>query len=207
MSPLDDAGLNDLPPDLASRVRAELDSGERLVWVGQPRPDLYVRKAFVLVPCGVFFAGFAVFWIAMATGILGFAKAQANAPPAPFGLFAVFPLCGLPFVLIGLGMIASPVWLRVMARKTVYALTDRRAIVWEPAWVGNPTVRSYAAAGLGKMSRVEGRDGAGDLVFEEFTTTSRDSHGNVNRTTTRRGFLAISEVRKVEELVRLTLLG
>jgi hypothetical protein len=90
-----------------------------------------------------------------------------------------------------------------MARKTVYALTDRRAIVFEPQLFRTVQVRSYTAAGLGAMSRVERGDGSGDLVFEEYTTRG----SNNTTTTTRRGFLAIANVHQVEGLIRKTLLG
>ena len=180
----------DLSPDLARRLDAELAPGERLVWVGQPRPDLATRPAYFLVPFGVVFTAFALLWTAGALCLSA-------------GLLAP---CGLPFVAVGAGLIASPVWLRRRARETLYALTDRRAVVWEPGWFGSVAVRSYSAPGLGRMSRHERADGSGDLVFEEFTTVSHTGDGP-HTSTTRRGFLAIDDVHAVEDLVRRTLLG
>src|SRR5207237_9018675 len=109
-----------LPPDLAARVDAELAPGERLVWTGQPRPDLAARPAFCLLPFGIVFGGFAVVWMVMA----GVVTAGFLAP------------CGLPFLAIGIWLMFSPLWLRRMARNTAYGLTDRRAVVWEPGWFG-----------------------------------------------------------------------
>ena len=61
-----------------------------------------------------------------------------------FGAFGVlFPLFGLPFVMVGVGMLSSPFWLRRRAKRTCYALTDRRAILWEAGWFGSVEVRSY----------------------------------------------------------------
>jgi len=179
-----------LSPELADRVAAELAPDERLLWVGQPRLDLATRPAFFLVPFGVVFAGFALVWMVGAVLLTG-------------GLLAP---CGLPFIAVGIGFIASPVWLRRRARKTLYALTDRRAIVWEPGWFGAIAVRSYTAAGLGRMSRTERSDGSGDLVFEEILTISSTSEGT-RWHTTRRGFLSIDKVREVEEMVRQALLS
>ena len=179
-----------LPPELERRVADELAPGERLVWTGQPRPDLAMRPAGCLVPFGIVFAVFAVFWMVGATVVTG-------------GFLAP---CGLPFLGVGIALIASPAWLRRQARNTVYALTDRRALVWEPGWFGSVTVRSYTAAGLGHMSRSERADGGGDLVFEEFSTTNYSNDGPRSYTT-RRGFLGIDRVRAVEELVRQTLLS
>ena len=172
-------------PDVLDRVAAELEDGEKLVWAGQPRVDLMVRKAYFLVPFGVVFTGFSAVWIVVALVLTA-------------GLLAP---CGLPFAAIGIGMILSPIWLRSMARKTVYLLTDRRAIVFHPRIFGRTTVQSFTAAGLGQMARSERSDGSGDLIFEEFRTGSGDS-----ARTEQRGFLAVDDVKRVEELIRQTLL-
>jgi hypothetical protein len=191
-----------LSPELETRVRSELQPGERLVWVGQPRPDLVVRASCFLVPFGLVFGGIAVFFIIMATTMMG-GPANVGAP----GFFRFFPLCGVPFVLVGLLLVASPIWLRRRAEKTVYALTNQRALIWEPGLFGNFTVRNYTAAGLGHVSRTERADGSGDLVFEEYVTYGTDGQGHGTASTIRRGFLGINDVRKVEELIRLTLLS
>src|SRR5260370_1371922 len=90
-----------------------------------------MRPAFFLVPFGLLFGGFAVFWV----GSAAFLGAEGVG-----GFFACF---GVPFVLVGLALVLSPVWLRKKAANTVYALTDRRAVLWEPGWFGAVTVRSY----------------------------------------------------------------
>jgi hypothetical protein len=179
-----------LSPELADRVAAELAQDERLLWVGQPRLDLATRPAFFLVPFGIVFACIALVWMGGAVLLTG-------------GLMAP---CALPFIAVGIGLIASPVWLRRRARNTLYVLTDRRAIVWEPGWFGAIAVRSYTAAGLGRMSRIECSDGSGDLVFEEVLTISSTSEGTHSHTT-RRGFLCIDKVREIEDMVRQTLLS
>jgi len=184
------SGIESLSPDLANRLNAELAPDEQLFWVGQPRLDLATRPAFFLVPFGIVFGGFALVWMVGAGALTG-------------GLMVP---CGLPFLAVGLGLIASPVWLRRRARNILYALTNRRALVWEPGWFGASTVRSYAAAGLGRMSRTERSDGSGDLVFEEFTTVSNSGNG-MHSSTTRRGFLGIDNVREVEDMVRRALLS
>jgi hypothetical protein len=173
-----------IPSELADRVARELEPDEKLLWAGQPRLDLATRPAYLLVPFGCFFTGFSLLWI-VGAGLM------------TLGLLAP---CGLPFIAVGIGMLASPVWLRSMARKTIYAVTDRRAIVWQPGWFGRVAVQSFTAAGLGQMSRVERADGSGDLVFQVHTTGYGD-----NTRTERRGFLAIDHVKEVEDLVRKTL--
>jgi hypothetical protein len=202
---MDDFAWNDtgLPPELADRVRAELRPDERLVWAGQPRPDLMARGAWFLVPFGGCFALFALIWIGISAGI-GFGFQGFGQGAGAFG--GLFGLCGLPFLLIGIFFLFSPVWLRKQARRTVYALTDRRAVVWAAGWFGTQTVYSYGPGSLQRMLRTERADGAGDLVFEEFVTYGTDSHGARTATTNRRGFLAVDRVRELEDLVRRTLL-
>jgi hypothetical protein len=193
--------MDDLPAPLASRVQAELRSGERLVWTGQPVPTRFARPAIGLVLFGIPWTAFAVFWIVMASGMMfGGIGLAGN------GFFACFPLFGIPFVLIGIGLLTSPLWMRRKARQTVYALTDRRAIIWAAGWFGGVEVRSYTGEGLGKMVRRDYPDGTGDLVFEEVVSVGRDSDGYMRTRRTERGFIAIREVREVEELVRRTLL-
>ena len=193
-----------LPPELDTRVRSELRDGERLLWVGQPNPGRFARQAIPLVLFGIPWTAFSVFWMVAASGILfaGFGAAGG------FGAFFVcFPLFGLPFVLIGLWMLSSPYWYRRQARQTCYALTDRRAILWQASTFGSISVRSYGPEALGKIHRTERPDGGGDLIFEEIITIGRDSDGGTTRNTTRRGFLAIDEVRRIEELLRKALLA
>jgi hypothetical protein len=195
-----------LSPQLKAQIEAELAGDEKLVWLGQPVVGRYARKSIPLVIIGLFFTGFSLFWMGLSGGAAWFGQGPGagGVPGGGIGavLFGCFPLCGLPFLLIGLGMVVSPWWMRGLARRTCYAITERRAIIWEPSLFGVRQVRSYTASGLGALSRVERGDGIGDLVFEEFRT--RNSDGNTQ--TTRRGFLAIANVHEVENLLRKTLL-
>ncbi len=192
-----------LPADLDARVRSEMRGGERPLWVGQPRPGRFARRSIPIVLFGIPWTAFAVFWMAAASGIL-FGGFAGNGGPGGFEAFlACFPLFGLPFVLVGLGMLSSPYWLVRQARRTCYALTDQRAILWQAGQFGSVSVRSYTSEALGKTHRTEYADGSGDLVFEEVVTVGRDSDGD--RTTTRHGFMAIGNVREVEELLRRVL--
>jgi len=196
-------GNSYLPPELDSRVRSELNRGERLLWVGQPRPGRFMRMAIPIVLFGLPWTAFSIFWMVGASGLLfgGFGKG----PPGAFRV--LFPLFGLPFVLIGLAMLSSPFWLRRKAKRTCYALTDRRAILWQPGWFGGVEVRSYGPEDLTKIHRTQYADGSGSLVFEEFITFGRNSDGHTTRSTTRRGFMYIEGVRAVEELLRQALLS
>ncbi len=194
----------DLAADLNDRVRSELRDGERLLWVGQPRPGRFARQALPIVLFGIPWTAFALFWMAGASGVL---FGDFGVGRGAFGAFRIlFPLFGLPFVLIGLGMLSSPFWLRRRAKRTCYALTDRRAILWEAGWFGSFEVRSYGPAELQKIRRVEYPDRGGDLVFEEVITIGRDTDGDRTTNVKRRGFMGIDQVREIEEMLRKALL-
>src|SRR6185295_1976399 len=107
-----------------------------------------------------------------------------------------FALFGIPFILIGLGMFSSPYWVARSAKKTVYALTNRRAIVFAGGWW--TSVRSFSPDRLNDLSRVQRSDGSGDLIFESRVNYGSDN----NRRTTEAGFMAIPNVKHVEDLVR-----
>lgn len=200
-----------LPLELEAAVRAELRDDEQLLWVGQPRPSCYARRSIFLVLFGIPWTAFALFWMAGASGML-FAGTRTSPGGAGVhggvvALFSCFPLFGLPFVAIGLGMLSSPYWLRRQARRTCYALTDRRAILRQAGVFGSVDTRSYEPAALGRIHRREYAGGCGDLVFEEVVSFGRDSDGDRTTNTTRYGFLAIEEVREVENLLRTALLS
>jgi hypothetical protein len=214
MSTNDYAGKGTLPPELDQRVQAELSPGERLIWVGQPRPDLFRGQTIFLSVFGAVFGGFALIFFLVGAGMAAvFASlGGAAAGDAAGGLAGCFPLffClfSIPFLLIGGWMLLAPVWMPKRIRRVIYALTDRRTVLWEPNWFGGGyTVRSYTREGLGRMYRVDKVGAAGDLVFEEYYTTSTNTSGYTTSNRTQRGFLGIDRVREVEELVRLTLMA
>lgn len=188
-----------LPPDAQRRLTAELQPGERLVWADAPRPRYFTAPALVAFLFAIPWTGFAVFWVVMAGGMAWFSGGD-DRTPAPF---KIFPLFGLPFILIGIGLLSSPIWMRRKLLRTVYAVTDRRAIVFEgSALTSAVTVRSFLPERLTSMARTERADGSGDLVFEQF----RQRVGSGSTTVTR-GFQSVGQVREVEALIVETLLA
>jgi hypothetical protein len=189
-------------PELQQLISNELRSGEKLVWAAQPLPRVFRRQSIGIVLFGIPWTAFAIFWMTTAAwgvwGHGGYNHAGSNLP----GPFVFFPLFGLPFVLIGLGMLSSPFWLSRQARRTVYVLSDQRAIVITgKALGGGVTVQSFEPDRLTSMERSQRADGSGDLVFESFV--QRQGRGS---NTIRRGFIGIENVKQVEELIRESLL-
>lgn len=184
MIPTDDF----LPVELATLVDAELGKGERIVWIGQPIPSRLARSTLPIVLFGIPVTAFAFFWIVTASGIRGLGF------PGPSCFFVLF---GIPFVLVGLGMLTSPVWMYLKAGRTVYAVTDRRALVIDGGLFGGMTVRSFEPASMTGLTRTQFADGSGNLIFQrEYRPGGR--HGRFIAI----GFFAIPDVKAVEDHIR-----
>ncbi|TDK24076.1 PH domain-containing protein [Arthrobacter crusticola] len=102
--------------DAWNRLRPILRPGEQIYWVGQPDPRIHFTSAdALLVPFSLMWGGFALVW-----------ETQAILKGAPI----FFILWGVPFVLIGLYLIAGRFYVKRRRKlRTVYGLTNSRAIV------------------------------------------------------------------------------
>ncbi len=178
---------NDLPGDVAALLEAELQPGERITWVGQPIPGRFARGSIGIVLFGIPWTAFAIFWIAGASGF--------HLPDFSNGS-ELFPLFGVPFVLIGFGMLSSPYWMRRKAGRTAYVITDKRALILDGGSWRSTTIRSFEPHRLGDIRRVQNPDGSGDIIFE------RPWASDGSKQTTDHGFLAIQDVKNVESLIR-----
>ena len=184
MIPTDDF----FPVELTALVDVELGKGERIVWIGQPIASRLARSTLPIALFGIPFTAFAFFWIVTASGMRGLGFA------GPSGFFMLF---GIPFVLVGLGMLTSPLWMYFKAGRTVYAVTDRRALVIDGGLFGGMTVRSFEPARLTGLYRTQFADGSGNLVFQrEYRPAGR--HGRFVEL----GFLAVPDVKAVEDHIR-----
>jgi hypothetical protein len=149
--------MTDLPERLQSAVNTELRSGERLHWMDRPVPRFFAAKSVVSFVFGIPWTAFALFWTAGAAGF--------RLPDFSEGLsfFHLFPLFGLPFIAVGIGMLLAPVFQRLGMERTVYLLTDRRAIMIEG--VRTTKVRDIALRDIADTTRYERQDGRGDIQF------------------------------------------
>ena len=132
-------------------------------------------------------------------------------------LFAVlfFVLC-VPFFLIGFAALTSPIWEWQAARKTVYLVTDKRAISIQPGWSSmfsshlrderaismqggwSPIIRSYLPDQLKNLYRKQRAFGTGDVIIE--IRLWRDSDGD--QRSEEIGFLGVRSPREAENMLR-----
>jgi hypothetical protein len=180
------ADLYKLPPELQKRAQAELKPGEIVSWAGQPVPGRYARGTGYAWLFFIPWTGFALFWIAGAAGF----KVPDFSSGRDF-----FPLFGVPFVLVGISGLSSPLWMRRRAASVVYVVTNQRAFSIEGR--RTLTVRSYLPAQLAAITRREYPDGTGDLVLQAQIETLRRGGG----TTREYGFIGVTDVKTVGRLL------
>jgi len=95
-----------------SRLDKLLKANEKVLWSGKPVKTPFIFPGLVAVPFGLFFTGFSIVWMMMAS--------QA---PSPFRLF------GLIFFFVGFGAIfGAPIRQFVAYKNTEYLITDQRII-------------------------------------------------------------------------------
>ena len=172
--------------DIEQQLRAELDSGENIVWETQAKPAFFTARA-------IFPAIFVVVWLA----IVGVSMSTSfNRHPGPQN-FIPFVFFGIVFFLV----IGAPLLRRLGNQKTYYLVTNRRALI---ITLGRTKkVLSYYAAKLQSLERREKADGSGDIVFER-SMGANPWGGNYrsNSYLQEVGFMNIPDVKNVEGMLR-----
>ena len=86
----------------------------------------------------------------------------------------------------------------VVALKTVYVLTNKRAICFNKNWKGYE-ISAYYQNKLQSMKKVIHGKGAGDIIFEEIQRRNVEPGSFGPK---KIGFISISNVNNVEDLIR-----
>ena len=171
-------------PQLQRLVEPDLDTGERLLWVG--RPD---SKRMALQTIGSFVFGIA--WTAFAIHFIW--NWLKPFPGQPFNFRYDWDLPMLifmvPFVGLGFAMLLAPLSTYLKALRTVYAITDRRILIIVAG--ASRSIQSYSERDMGHIVRVERANGTGDLFFAQGTSEGKGDGK----------FVGIPEARSVEALL------
>jgi hypothetical protein len=179
-----------IPKKLRKKVDDELHSGESIKWIGQPVPRFFTASAIGSLLFGIPWTSFALFWM---YGASGFRLPNLRTGLQPQHFFALF---GLPFVLVGFGMLSSPLWTWQAARDTVYLVTDERVITIQGG--KTTTIKSYLPEKLDGIYRNERNDGTGDVIIE--IRRWKDSDGDQRQEEI--GFIGIRNPREVENILK-----
>jgi hypothetical protein len=175
-------------------VNDAISPGEKLLWSGRPNPKRVMMQldSLILVVFSIPWTAFALFWVYAAAGfkIPDFSKA---------GFEVLFPLFGVPFVLIGFGLMFSPLWKYLKAKQTIYVITDKRCLII----VNNPRAKRVEVIlpqEMGNFEIKERVDRTGDLIFARENYVNQNGQSNVKQN----GFWGIPEVRDVEQILENT---
>ncbi len=172
-----------------SSLRRQLDPGESLLWVGAPRQGVVTREYdVILVPVGLFFLGFAVFWEVTAITMA--------APP-------LFVIVGCLTIVVGLYLVTGRFLIDARARiSTLYGLTSHRVIIITGS--RRPRTTSTRLEDLAYTELRERLDGTGTILLDRprgTTFSSSDFHwpGLTRKTPS---FELIDNARSVYEALR-----
>lgn len=172
-----------LPRRMRRIIAETLEPGEETLWLARASPRLFTVRTFAPFGLGVMvllFMGYAA-WERSRN------PSPANDPDSPI-MFALF-------CLVGAGLASVPLLAWLIGRRTVYAVTDRRALIIED-W---PTkrIRSFGPGEL-RWNRRDNFLGRSDIVFGS-EVTSYEVNGDNTRDY---GFLNIKDAGTVERLLR-----
>ena len=180
------------PIELDNALRGELSAGERLIWSAQPIASRLVG-GFGIWLFAIPWTLFALFWESAA--FLPWVSSSHTPDTMKWSFGIVFPVFGLPFILIGLWMLWKPIKAMRLTRSTVYGLTNRRIIRLVAA--RKREVASVLLDQIGPMTRSEAPDGSGHLRIQ---THSRID-GDGDRITERFEVLGVPDVARLERLI------
>jgi|LNFM01.1.fsa_nt_gb hypothetical protein len=184
--------VNDLPLWMRDAVNREFP-GERILWAGRPSATRTFLVSLLIWLFAIPWTAFSLGWVWMAFGGWRSGKLPKDGMETIFGV--VVPLFGLPFVLVGLGLMALPFLAWLSARRTAHVVSDNRLVTLR---IGRKLkVKSYVLAAVARTERTEWRDGSGTLkVVAGYFRDSEDCTKEQIEM-----LYGIPEVRKVERLL------
>ena len=171
-------------------IARELAANESLLWYGAPRQGIRFRASDAfMIPFSLLWGGFAMLW-----------EATVVVSHAPL----LFELWGIPFVAIGVYMIAGRFWVDSMLRaRTAYGLTNTRAII--VSGLRSRSVKSLPLKTLSVVALTERSDKSGTITLGPASPFSRFNGvaswpGSASTVTP--AFEMVEDARTVYETVR-----
>ena len=141
---------------IQEQINKYVSKDEKLIWRGRPKQGIVLRKSDIfMIPFSIMWGGFALFW--ETTALIEFFKEDSNMP-------IIFPLFGIPFVLMGIYFMVGRFWADAKRReKTYYGLTDKRILII--SGILNQSVKSMDVLRLPELTLSEKADGRGTITF------------------------------------------
>jgi hypothetical protein len=184
-----------IPENLFGAVERAV-RGEKILWAGQPD-----GRGILLTGLGTYLFAipwtlFALFWESFPIMMLLHPEKMGGGLPGAMGAMPwVFAIFGIPFIVIGFGMLASPFYALKKNRQTAFAITESNLAIVSLGRVLVSQVRPLS--GIKRIESVEKANGSGTLKL--IFGYGRDSDGD--RTTDSEDLAGIENVRDVEDLI------
>ncbi len=103
----------------SQEIQNELKPGEKLLWSGQPQPGIRFRASDIfIIPFSLLWGGGAIFWEYSVLFIMPSGSKTFHDSTPTFSI--IFPLFGIPFVLVGLYMIFGRFIVDAKTREQTY---------------------------------------------------------------------------------------
>jgi uncharacterized membrane protein YdbT with pleckstrin-like domain len=160
---------------------SSLEPGEMLLWHDRPNVDYFSERNFLY--------GHWIGFLLLITGAIlaTFEYLRLNHSSD------LHALAGF-LIAVGAFLASRPLWVQRDLRRTLYALTDRRAIIERRGVL----LTNRASVPFSEIRRIDVRDAKfGDIIFQDYVVQTEDGLQN-----TRGGFYAIADVQSVERLLR-----
>lgn len=177
-----------IPAFLRELVNRELERDERIEWLGMPKPTFFTQASISAFLFAIPWTAFFLYGLADNLGIRvigGVGRREV--------LLAIF---FVPFIFAGLCLLSTPLWTYRKSLRTVYVITDRRAITFDGGF--RTTIRSYPPERLAYIYRTQRKDGSGNIVIE--CRESVDSDGK--KETQEFGFMHVRKAQEVERMLK-----
>ena len=178
-----------IPADLREKIDRELAPGEVIRWIQQP-----IARFFT--PASIFFFLFGIHWTAGVSGATFPTAWGAVFTPVMLTSLLFMPFIMGLFLFIGFSCLLAPLCAKKVSLKTVYIITDRRAISFEG--VRTVTIRSYLPSQLKNIYRQEKKDGSGNIILTIYYI--KDSDGDERKEYI--GFMDIQDPKGAEKYLK-----
>ncbi len=188
--------MTPIPDHLQPHLDRELDEGESILWSQQPSFDVLWRESKKMLR--------RLNWVIAIASISCFAIGfyyrylEQTAPTDEESVAnVVFAMGTVGILIIPISWYFQKLADKRTARSTIYAITEKRAIVLSLSKNGNHHERDYRADELIHLARLEYPDGSGIISIE-----SARGAGHSNQIAQRHQLQALENVLEVERLLR-----
>jgi hypothetical protein len=142
---------------LPREIAALLAPGEKVLWLGRPRPYVFMLRGLTNLAYGVTWSVLGAFWYHGAGGIGRYSAFQ--------GWWRLTPLFSLPFILAGFSFFFAPIRLGARARRTWHLVTNRRVFLAEARKGSIPHLCVFTRENLAALQVRKRSGGLEDLLF------------------------------------------